>query len=74
MRSRDDVLEPKSGKVSEFVGERRRRVEHDSDVVDRAMRKHVRFRMDELLVRLEPYFNLNSKHLTNAINGGVQRK
>ena len=33
---------------------------------------HVRFRMDELLVRLEPYFNLNSKHLTNAINGSVR--
>jgi hypothetical protein len=33
---------------------------NDSDAGDRAMRKHVRFRMDELLVRLEPYFNLNS--------------
>jgi DNA-binding GntR family transcriptional regulator len=45
---------------------------NDSDAADRAMRKHVRFRMDELLVRLEPYFNLNSKHLTNAINGSVR--
>jgi DNA-binding GntR family transcriptional regulator len=41
----------------------------DPDAADRAMRKHVRFRMDELLVRLEPYFSLNGTHLANALNG-----
>jgi DNA-binding GntR family transcriptional regulator len=46
----------------------------DTDEADRAMRKHVRFRMDELLVRLEPYFNLNSQHLANAINGSRQAR
>jgi DNA-binding GntR family transcriptional regulator len=46
----------------------------DPDEADRAMRKHVRFRMDELLVRLEPYFNLNSQNLANAINGSRQAR
>ena len=33
----------------------------DAEASDRAMRFHVRCRMDELLVRLEPYFRLNGQ-------------
>jgi DNA-binding GntR family transcriptional regulator len=39
----------------------------DPEAADRAMRKHVRFRMDELLVRLEPFYSLNPQHLTSAV-------
>jgi len=42
--------------------------ENNPEAADRAMRKHVRFRMDELLVRLEPYFSLNQQHLPRAIH------
>jgi DNA-binding GntR family transcriptional regulator len=41
--------------------------QNDSEAADRAMRKHVRFRMDELLARLEPYFSLNGKRLAGAV-------
>lgn len=49
-------------------------VEHDAEASDRAMRKHVRFRMAELLVRLEPYFSLNGKQLVNALNASFSPK
>jgi DNA-binding GntR family transcriptional regulator len=42
--------------------------EYDVDAADRAMRRHVRFRMDELLVRLEPYFSLNGKQLADVLH------
>jgi DNA-binding GntR family transcriptional regulator len=45
--------------------------QNDPDAADRAMRRHVRFRMDELLVRLEPYFSINGRHLASAIQGGL---
>ena len=32
------------------------------------MRKHVRFRMDELLVQLEPYYSLDRHHIAETIN------
>jgi DNA-binding GntR family transcriptional regulator len=48
--------------------------QNDPEAADRAMRKHVRFRMDELLVRLEPYFSLNGKHLSHAISRSSPRK
>lgn len=41
----------------------------DPEAADQAMRKHVRFRMDALLERLEPYFRLDQRHLVNAMNG-----
>jgi DNA-binding GntR family transcriptional regulator len=41
----------------------------DPEAADRAMRSHVRFRMDALLERLEPYFRLDRRHLVNAMNG-----
>ena len=41
----------------------------DPEAADRAMRKHVRCRMDELLVRLEPYFSLNGQRLAHHVNG-----
>ncbi len=31
----------------------------DPEAADQALRKHVRFRMDELLARLEPYYTLD---------------
>jgi len=40
---------------------------NDPDEADRAMRQHVRFRMDELLIRLEPYFSINGQHLSHAV-------
>ena len=46
----------------------------DPEAADRAMRKHVRFRMDELLVRLEPYFSLNGARLASALNGNGETK
>ena len=39
----------------------------DVEAADRAMRKHVRFRMDELLVRLEPYYSLDRHHIARTI-------
>ncbi len=39
----------------------------DPEAADRAMRKHVRFRMDELLVRLEPYYRLDRHHVAKTI-------
>lgn len=47
---------------------------NDPEAADRAMRRHVRFRMDELLVRLEPYFSLNGKQLANTLNGHLAEK
>jgi len=41
--------------------------QNDADAADRAMRAHVRFRMDELLIRLEPYFSINGQHLSDAV-------
>ena len=41
-------------------------VERDTEAADRAMRRHVRFRMQELLVRLEPYFNLNVAYVAKV--------
>jgi len=45
---------------------------HDAELADRTMRGHVRFRMDEVLVRLEPYFSLRGQHLTTALK--LERK
>ena len=39
----------------------------DAEAADRAMRTHVRFRMEELLARLEPYFQLDRSHLLKVI-------
>jgi len=44
-------------------------VERDAEAADRAMRRHVRFRMQELLVRLEPYFNLNVAYVAKVGRG-----
>jgi DNA-binding GntR family transcriptional regulator len=41
----------------------------DPEAADREMRRHVRFRMDELLVRLEPLFSLDRDYLAKAVNG-----
>ena len=46
--------------------------QNDPEAADRAMRRHVRFRMDELLVRLEPYFSINGQHLADAIQDGLR--
>ena len=48
-------------------------VQDDIEAADRAMRKHVRFRMDELLKRLEPYFSLNGIRLARALDQEVVR-
>ena len=40
----------------------------DVEAADRAMRKHVRFRMDELLVKLEPYYSLDRHHIARTIS------
>jgi DNA-binding GntR family transcriptional regulator len=40
----------------------------DLEAADRAMRKHVRFRMDELLVKLEPYYSLDRHHIARTIS------
>ena len=47
---------------------------NDAEASDRAMRKHVRFRMAELLARLEPYFSLNGKQLANALTENLGPK
>lgn len=39
----------------------------DVEIADRAMRTHVRYRMDEVLQRLEPYFSLNHAELAAAM-------
>ncbi len=41
----------------------------DPEAADQAMRQHVRFRMDELLVRLEPYSTLDRHHIAKTISG-----
>ena len=41
----------------------------DPEEADREMRRHVRYRMDELLMRLEPYFSIDKQHLANAATG-----
>jgi len=38
------------------------------EAADRAMRRHVRFRMDELLVRLEPYYSLDRHHIARTMS------
>jgi DNA-binding GntR family transcriptional regulator len=40
----------------------------DVEAADRAMRRHVRFRMDELLVKLEPYYSLDRHHIARTIS------
>lgn len=47
---------------------------NDPDEADRAMRRHVRFRMDELLIRLEPYFSINGRHLSDAVQHMTRRR
>jgi len=47
---------------------------NDPDAADRAMRQHVRFRMDELLIRLEPYFSINGQHLSDAVQNIARRR
>jgi GntR family transcriptional regulator, rspAB operon transcriptional repressor len=47
--------------------------QNDPEAADRAMRRHVRCRMDELLVRLEPYFSLNGQRLASDVNGHAKR-
>ena len=40
----------------------------DPEAADRAMRKHVRFRMDELLMRLEPFYSFDQHHIAETIS------
>jgi len=41
----------------------------DPEKADRAMRRHIRFRMDELLARLEPYSRLDGNHIARTVDG-----
>ena len=41
----------------------------DVEQADREMRRHVRYRMDELLLRLEPFFRIDKRHFAAAVNG-----
>jgi DNA-binding GntR family transcriptional regulator len=49
-------------------------VEPDPEAADRAMRRHVRYRIEELLVRLEPYFKDNGENLAAAIDIGLHAR